>query len=92
MSLNPERVAAIKSTNPHVSMAGGMVRGMTAGGSLVLWAGVRVSYHLVRLQVVLVVQSVQDAQLILHGRQIDAQVPVHAAGEARLQLVPLLGH
>lgn len=50
------------------------------------------SHHFVWLQVVLFVQVVQDGQLLLHGGQVDPQVPVHASGEASLQLVALSRH
>lgn len=50
------------------------------------------SNHLVRLQAVLLIQSVQQNQMFLHSREVNAQVSVHTTGEAALQLVALCGH
>ena len=50
------------------------------------------SHHLVRLQVVFVIQGVQEVQLLLHGRQVHTQVPAHARDEAALQLLALARH
>lgn len=48
--------------------------------------------HLVRFQVVLLIEGVQDGHQPIHGGQVDAEVSVHAAGEGALQLVAFGRH
>lgn len=62
------------------------------GGVRTWWLRPGPSHRFIRLQVVLLVQGVQDGQVFLHGWQVHSQVPVHADGEAALQLVALPGH
>lgn len=53
-------------------------------------AVLQLSYHLVRLQPVDLVQSVQDGQLLLHGREVEAEVPLHPDTESFLLVIAFL--